>query len=368
MSYRVDAAVVGAGVVGLAVGRALAQAGLETLVLERHSLIGSETSARNSEVIHAGIYYPAESLKAELCVRGKHLLYDYLGARDLPHARVGKLIVAATSGDEPALDALAERAAASGVDDLSLLNARSARALEPDVRASAALLSPSTGIVDSHQLMLSLQGDLESAGGAVALASEVTGGALNRAGEHRLAFADGSELTCGVVVNSAGLSAASIWQRLGAGAGCPQQRYAIGHYYSYGGSCGFRHLIYPTPVAGGLGIHATLDLAGQVRFGPDVRWIDEVDYAFNDAERAAFADAIERYFPSLDRQQLHPGYTGIRPKVSGPGELAADFQILGASEHDIPGYVSLHGIESPGLTSSLAIAEHVCKLLGVGAG
>ena len=365
MSYRVDAVVVGAGVVGLAVGRELALAGLETLVVERHGQIGSETSARNSEVIHAGIYYPAGSLKAELCVRGKHLLYDYLAERHLPHARIGKLIVATRDEEREALDGIAARAEANGVADLQRLTAESVQSLEPHVRAVEALLSPSTGIVDSHQYMLALQGDLEAAGGVLALGSEVLEGALSRSGEHVLRFADGSEVRCGIVINSAGLAAAEIWQRLSAGQGCPPQQFAIGHYYSYTGSQRFRHLIYPTPVPGGLGIHATLDLAGQVRFGPDVRWVEQIDYRFDDSQRHAFADAIERYFPGLDRAELHPGYTGIRPKVSGPDEPAADFTVLDTSIHGFPGFVSLHGIESPGLTSSLAIAERVCKLLGV---
>lgn len=361
--WQTDAVVIGAGVVGLAVARALAQSGKETIVLERHDLIGSETSARNSEVIHAGIYYPHASLKARLCVRGKRLLYEYLTSRQLPFRQTGKLIVATSDDDEAALDGIAERAAANDVDDLERLSCSQLQELEPDVRAVSALHSPSTGIIDSHQYMLSLQADLEAAGGMLALGSCVSAGHLSASGSHRIEVNSADELSCSVLVNCSGLDAANTWGNLGAGPGCPPQHYAIGHYYSYTGRLSFSHLIYPTPVPGGLGIHATLDMAGQVRFGPDVRWLDAPAYDFDDSRRHEFADAIERYFPGLDRSRLAPAYTGVRPKVSGPGEPAEDFRIVASSEHGWPGFVSLHGIESPGLTSSLAIAEQVVSLV-----
>lgn len=362
-AWETDAVVIGAGAVGLAVARALAQAGHETVVLERHDLIGSETSARNSEVIHAGIYYPAGSLKARMCVRGKALLYDYLRERALPHRQIGKLIVATKRDEEDTLARILERAHGNDVHDLEYLSEAAMRELAPDVRAVSALLSPSTGIIDSHQYMLSLQADVEAAGGIVSLGSRVTGGELSATGNHRIEVNSGDELSCSLLVNSSGLDAAATWSTLGVGAGCPPQHYAVGHYYAYSGRQRLRHLIYPTPVPGGLGIHATLDMAGQVRFGPDVRWLDAPDYNFDDSRRDEFADAIERYFPGLDRSKLSPAYTGVRPKVSGPGEPAEDFRILAAAQHGWPGFVSLHGIESPGLTSSLAIAEHVASLV-----
>ncbi len=361
--WQTDAVVIGAGVVGLAVARALALAGHETVVLERHDQIGSETSARNSEVIHAGIYYPPGSAKARLCVRGKQLTYDYLATRQLPHRRTGKLIVATDITDEAALDGIVEQALNNDVTDIERLSQAAVRKLEPDVRAVSALLSPSTGIIDSHQFMLSLQADVEAAGGVLALASEVSGGEVSGSGRHRVEVNAADELSCSLLVNCSGLRAADTWNKLGAGAGCPPQHYAVGHYYAYPGRHSFSHLIYPTPVAGGLGIHATLDMAGQVRFGPDVRWLDRPIYDFDDSRRGEFAQAIERYFPGLDRQRLAPAYTGVRPKISGPGESAADFLILAEDEHGWPGFVSLHGIESPGLTSALAIAEQVASLV-----
>ncbi|MCR9278255.1 MAG: NAD(P)/FAD-dependent oxidoreductase [Pseudomonadaceae bacterium] len=361
--WQTDAVVIGAGVVGLAVGRSLAMAGHETVVLERHNLIGSETSARNSEVIHAGIYYPPGSLKAQACVRGKALLYEYLRARNLPHRQIGKLIVAGSRADEEALDEIAQRSVANEVSDLERLTASAVHELAPDVRAESALFSPSTGIIDSHQYMLSLQADLEAAGGVLALASQVTGGQVSASGDHRIEVNGGDELSCGLLVNCAGLDAASTWNALGAGSGCPAQHFAVGHYYSYSGRARFNHLIYPTPVPGGLGIHATLDMGGQVRFGPDVRWLESPNYDFDDSRRVEFAEAIERYYPGLDRSRLAPAYTGVRPKISGPGEPSADFRVLSASEHGLAGFVSLHGIESPGLTSSLALAERIVSLV-----
>ncbi|MGI9323924.1 MAG: NAD(P)/FAD-dependent oxidoreductase [Pseudomonadales bacterium] len=360
--YRVEAVVIGAGVVGLAIARALAQRGLETLVLERAPHVGSETSSRNSEVIHAGIYYPPGSLKAQLCVAGKALLYDYLAQHQLGYSRCGKLIVATSAAETAQLALIAERAHKAGVDDLQPLSAQQVNALERNVSGVQGLLSPSTGIVDSHQLMLQLQADLEADGGALAVNTEVQGGALGVAGEHRLETSDGASLGCRILVNAAGLYARDVLLGLLPAAqhgDAPEQHFAIGHYYSYSGKAPFVRLVYPTPSPGGLGIHATIDLAGQVRFGPDVRWLEHVDYQFDDSQRKAFAAAIRRYYPDVDSERLQPAYTGIRPKLHGQGQGDTDFTFLTPAEHGYQGFVSLHGIESPGLTASLAIAERV---------
>jgi len=369
MAYTTDAVVIGAGLIGLAVARALAQAGMETIVLERASAIGTETSSRNSEVIHAGIYYPAGSLKARSCVRGKALLYDFVRAHNVPYSRCGKLVLAVSEADRKALLALRDQATRCGVDDLLLLDAAAVHELEPRVRAAAGLLSPSTGIVDSHQLLLALQGDLEAAGGSVVLATPLVSGRLSAGGGRHVLQAGGAvpaEIRCRVVVNAAGLLARDTWLSLVDAARAPlapRQYYAVGHYYSYPGMAPFSRLVYPLPESGGLGVHATLDLAGQVRFGPDVRWIETPDYVFDDGARDDFAASIRRYFPGLRAERLQPAYTGVRPKISGPGEPAADFCVLAPRQHGIPGFCSLHGIESPGLTACLAIAEHVLELL-----
>ena len=337
---------------------------METVVLERASQIGSETSGRNSEVIHAGIYYPPGSMKAELCVRGRALLYDYLAQCAVPHARCGKLIVAASAAERERLDAIAERARNCGVADLVYASADDIAAMEPNVRGHVGLLSPSTGIVDSHQLMVSLQGDFEAAGGVIALSSPVESGHLSCSGDHLVVTAGEApaRLACSVLVNATGLFARDTWLALagsGKAAEAPAQYYAKGHYYSYSAKAPFRRLIYPLPGEGGLGVHATLDMAAQVRFGPDVRWIDRVDYAFDDSAKEDFARAVRTYYPELDVDKLQPGYTGIRPKVVGQGEPDGDFAIVTEQVHGFSGFVSLHGIESPGLTACLAIAEKV---------
>jgi L-2-hydroxyglutarate oxidase LhgO len=360
--YSLDAVVIGAGVIGLAIGRALAQCKVDTLVLERSGIIGGETSSRSSEVIHAGIYYPPESLKARSCLRGRDLLYDYLHSRNLPYARCGKLIVATDAAEESRLVAIANRARQCGVNNLQVLSAQDVSSLEPEVRPGPALFSPSTGIFDSHQYMLALQGDLEAAGGVIALESPVTGGHLDATGGHLVSIGGREPTTvrCRILVNAAGLWSRDVCLRLTGAVDrlrVPQQYFASGHYYSYVGPAPFSHLIYPIPTAGGLGIHATLDLAGQVRFGPDVRWVESWNYTFDDSARAAFCAAIRNYFPALQSARLQPGYTGIRPKVVGPGVADGDFMVLGEKEHGIKGFFSLHGIESPGLTASLAIAE-----------
>jgi len=366
---RVDAVVVGAGVVGLAVARALALAGREVLVLEREAAIGQGTSARNSEVIHAGLYYPAGSLKARLCVRGKALLYAYCAERGVNHRRCGKLMVANTASQVAALPALVARARANGVDDLVLLSREQALALEPALDCRAAVRSPSTGIVDSHGLMLSLQGDLEHAGGLVVCHSAVS--RLLREGDGWVVHTeDGTTLRARTVVNAAGLQACGLAQRT-QGPGplqVPRPWYAKGSYFTLAGRSPFGQLVYPVPEPeqhlAGLGVHLTIDLGGQAKFGPDVQWVDDPnDLQVDPARGEAFYAAVRQYWPGLPDGALQPGYAGMRPKISGPGEAAADFRIDGPAQHGLPGLVNLLGIESPGLTSCLAIGERVAALL-----
>ena len=366
---RIHTVVIGAGVVGLAVARALAQGGRELLVLEQAGAIGTGTSSRNSEVIHAGIYYPAGSLKARLCVRGKALLYAYAAERGIAHRRCGKLIVANTPTQLGALPGIVTRAAANGADDLVQIDASAAQALEPALQCLGAVLSPSTGIVDSHALMLSLQGDLEHAGGMVALHSGVQ--ALRREGDGWLVEAtDGTELLAQVVVNAAGLQACALASRIEAlpAQQVPTPYFAKGNYFTLAGRSPFGRLIYPAPEPdkhlAGLGVHLTIDLGGQAKFGPDVQWVDDPDDLQVDPARGeAFYAEVRRYWPGLPDGALMPGYAGMRPKISGPNEPAADFLIQGPADHGLPGLVNLFGIESPGLTSSLAIGEHVAALL-----
>lgn len=362
---RVDTVVIGAGVVGLAVARALALAGREVLVLEAETQIGSGTSSRNSEVIHAGIYYPRDSLKARLCVRGKALLYAYCAERGVAHQRCGKLIVATSEDQVADLDALTEKARANGVDDLQRLSAAQAIELEPALRCHAAVLSPSTGIIDSHGLMLALQGDLENAGGIVAVASGVAG-ARCVAGGIELHAHDGTELLASRVVNAAGLTAPWLARRFEGlpAARLPQAYFAKGSYFTLSGRSPFTRLIYPVPEAAGLGVHLTVDLGGQAKFGPDVQWVSSPDDLEVDPGRGdAFYAEVRKYWPALPDGALQPGYAGIRPKISGPAEASADFMIQGPAEHGIAGLVNLFGIESPGLTSCLAIGEAVADLL-----
>jgi L-2-hydroxyglutarate oxidase LhgO len=365
MVDRVDCVVVGAGVVGLAVARALALAGREVMVLEAEDAIGTGTSSRNSEVIHAGIYYPQGSLKAALCVRGKELLYQYCGTRGVDHRRCGKLIVATSAEQLQQLHGIQAKAMANGVGDLQWLRAAQAMALEPALQCEGALLSPSTGIVDSHGLMLSLQGDIENAGGMVVLHAPVQAAKVQTDGI-RLTMADGTQLHAAAVVNAAGLSAPALARRF---EGFPPQHvpeafFAKGNYFALAGKAPFSHLIYPVPEAAGLGVHLTLDLGGQAKFGPDVQWVDSAQDLVVDGRRAnAFYAEIRRYWPELKDGSLVSGYAGIRPKISGPKEAAADFWIQGPGQHGVPGVVQLFGIESPGLTSSLAIGEYVARLL-----
>ena len=362
MTERVDAVVIGAGVVGLACARALARAGMETLILEQHDAFGQEISARNSEVIHAGIYYPKGSLKAALCVSGRAALYRFCNEYGVSHRRCGKLIVATHSDQEEALASIQRHAEANGVSDIQVLAAEQARELEPEVRCSAALFSPSTGIIDSHGLMLALLGDAERHGASLVLRSPVLSGRVSADGiVLNIGGAEPVELHALVVVNSAGLSATRIAASLDGfpTASVPQSYLAKGNYFSLAGKAPFSRLVYPVPEPGGLGVHLTLDLAGQARFGPDVEWIDEIDYTVKPERGLKFYDQVRKYWPGLRDGALHPDYCGIRPKISGPSDPAADFVIQGPQDHGVAGLVNLFGIESPGLTSCLAIAELV---------
>lgn len=364
MAEKFDCVIIGAGVVGLAVARALAMRGRETLLLEAEDAIGTGTSSRNSEVIHAGIHYAPGSAKAQLCVAGKQLLYPYCESRGIEHRRCGKLIVAADQEQMRALEKIEATGRANGVDDLRWLTAAEAKALEPAVSCVAALLSPSTGIIDSHGFMLALQGDLEDVGGTVAFRAPVRRGRCTPEGIHLEAGSDELfELVAQVVVNSAGINAQQVARGI---EGVPEERipppiYAKGNYFILQGKAPFHHLVYPIPEPGGLGVHLTLDLAGQAKFGPDVEWIEKLDYTVDPARAERFYRAIRGYWPALPDGALHPGYAGIRPKLSGPGAAAADFLIQGPEAHGVRGLINLYGIESPGLTAALAIAEHVAE-------
>ena len=366
---QVDAVVIGAGVVGLAVGRALALAGREVMVLESENAMGTGTSSRNSEVIHAGIYYPAGSLKARLCVQGKDMLYAYCAERGVAHQRLGKLIVATSPEQVKDLDGIVAKAAANGVHDLRKLTKTEAQELEPALSCEAALLSPSTGVIDSHGLMLSLQGDMENAGGLLALVSPVTHiGVGQGTATHpiRVTTLDGTELACRVLVNAAGLHAVDLARRTEGldHARLPKAWYAKGNYFTLAGKAPFTHLIYPVPEKAGLGVHLTLDLGGQAKFGPDVQWVQDLADLQVDPHRGdVFYAEVRKYWPDLADGALQAGYAGMRPKISGPHEAAADFMIQGPADHGVPGLVNLLGIESPGLTSSLALADEVCARL-----
>lgn len=361
----VDCVVIGAGVIGLATGRALANRGLEVLVVESAGAIGTGTSSRNSEVIHAGLYYPTGSLKARLCVAGRDMLYRYCAEKGIRHRRIGKLIVATTDNELPILEKYLAQARANGVEDLRWVEQAEAADLEPNVRCVRALLSPSTGIIDSHEYLLALQGDLEAKGGQVVLNSHVT--RIGRTGDGFAIFTGNDAepaVRCRRVINAAGLYAQGVAATIEGlqKATIPRQYLARGHYYTLSGKSPFNRLVYPVAESGGLGIHVTLDHAGMARFGPDVQWLESIDYSFNGETREKFVAAIRRYYPALDESRLTPGYTGIRAKLSGPGEAAADFLIQGTEVHRVPGLVNLYGIESPGLTAALAIADDVAKM------
>jgi L-2-hydroxyglutarate oxidase LhgO len=364
---RVECVVVGAGVVGLAIARRLAQAGLEVVVLEAAEGIGTVTSSRNSEVIHAGIYYPAGSLMARMCVAGKHALYDYCRDHGIPHRKCGKLIVATTPSETEKLQSIKAHAEANGVLDMQTLSGDAARKMEPALKCDAALLSPSTGIVDSHAFMLALRGDAGTAGAAYAFHAPLLRARTGADGiELDVGGAAPMTLQCRLLINSAGLGAPAVARGID---GMPIELIppaylAKGNYFSCSARAPFSHLIYPVPEPGGLGVHLTLDLAGQARFGPDVEWVDTVDYAVDPARAMRFYPAIRRYWPTLPDGALMPSYSGIRPKIVPPAVAKQDFMIQGPRDHGVAGLINLFGIESPGLTSSLAIADHVGELAG----
>lgn len=366
MTEKIDCVVIGAGVVGLAVARALALAGREVIILEAAEGIGTHTSSRNSEVIHAGLYYPKGSLKARLCVEGKEQLYAYCAAQGVPHQRIGKIVVASEESEIPAVQSYVEKANANGVTDLRWLSPAELRDMEPEVRCVAGFLSPSTGIIDSHALMLAYQGDAENHGAALVCHSPVLAGEVRNEGI--VLDVGGDEpmsLLCTTVVNSAGLFAQDVARAIRGipPQSIPAQYYAKAHYYTLSGRNPFRRLVYPVATHAHLGVHVTVDLGGQARFGPDVSWVDGVDYTFDDSREPLFYEAIRKYYPGLRDGALQPGYTGIRPKVSGPKEPAADFVIQGPADHGVAGLVNLYGIESPGLTASMAIAREVRERL-----
>jgi L-2-hydroxyglutarate oxidase LhgO len=359
---EVDCVVVGAGVVGLAVARALAMAGREVIILEAAESIGTETSSRNSEVIHAGIYYPANSLMARFCVAGRRRLYAYCVEKGVPHINCGKLIVATNAQEDAMLAGIKQRAEANGVEGMRVLSAAEAIALEPNLSCTSALLSPTTGIIDSHTYMVALQGDAENAGAvpvfhSPVLAAKVTGRSI----EVDVGGADPMTLRCRLMVNAAGLHAPALAGRI---EGMPQDRvpkayYAKGNYFTLSGRSPFSRLIYPVPVPGGLGVHLTVDLGGQARFGPDVEWIDSIDYTVDPSRSDSFYAAVRKYWPNLKDGGLQPGYAGIRPKTVPKGAPGQDFVVQGPQTHGVAGLINLFGIESPGLTASLAIADHV---------
>ena len=361
---KIESVVIGAGVVGLAVARALALSGRVVVILESENAIGTHTSSRNSEVIHAGIYYPKGSLKASSCVAGKKLLYEYCASHGVPHRRCGKLIVATDEGQISELEAIKKKAHANGVTDVDFIPVEQARAWEPELRCVAALHSPSTGIIDSHALMLAYLGDAESRGAMLALKSPLSKVFVREDGFE--VHVEGTEpIKTKILVNSAGLRAPSVARSMEGYRAelAPRELYAKGNYYSLGRKNPFSRLIYPVPEPGGLGVHVTLDLAGQARFGPDVEWVERIDYQVDPRRADRFYAAIRRYWPGLPDGALLPGYAGIRPKTAGAGEPAPDFHIQGPGAHGVPGLVHLFGIESPGLTASLALAGAVLKEL-----
>ena len=369
MTESVDCIVVGAGVVGLAVARRLAFAGRDVIVLETEDTIGTQTSSRNSEVIHAGIYYPTNSLKAVTCVAGKNRLYRYCSSHGVPHLRLGKLIVATNESQLVALQELKLKAAANGVPDLDFKRHDEIADMEPAIHAVGALLSPSTGIIDSHSLMLAYQGDAEDHGAMIAFNSPVTRGKVTNKKIELTVKESGTECTvvANIVVNAAGLGAQRLAHSI-AGLSpetIPERYLARGCYFTVSGKSPFTRLIYPVPEPGGLGVHVTLDMGGSVRFGPDVEWIDNVDYEIDPKRADSFYSAIRKYYPQLEDGALQPGYAGIRPKIKKKGSVAGDFLIQGSREHGIEGLVNMYGIESPGLTASLALADIVAQKVGL---
>jgi len=363
---KVDAIVAGAGVVGLAIARALAMRGREVLILEREGAFGTITSSRNSEVIHAGFYYAPGSLKERLCIAGRAMMYAHCESHGIAHRRCGKLVAAFAPEEEPALAALFEKGTALGVP-MAWLDARGAAAHEPAMRCHAAIHSPETGIVDSHGFMLSLLGEAEDRGAVLATSTTVEH--VRREGGQWVVSAGGMDVACDHFINACGLGAQALAARTVPldPALIPRLRYAKGSYFAYQGKVPFRGLVYPLPVPGSLGTHLALDLAGQGRFGPDIEWVDTIDYDVDPARYPQFLESARRIWPQIDPERLVPAYAGVRPKIHDPDEPKADFLLQGEAMHGLPGLMNLFGIESPGLTSSLAIAEEVCARQGLDA-
>jgi L-2-hydroxyglutarate oxidase LhgO len=361
-----DCAIIGAGVVGLAIARQLALAGRDVIILEAEDAFGTHTSARNSEVIHSGIYYPSDSMKAKLCVAGRKALYPYCAEHQVKHQRIGKVIVACDDSEVKGLMKYKAQAEANGVDDLRLLTPAELLEMEPNVRCVAGFLSPSTGIIDSHGLMLSYLGEAQERGAMLALESPVLGGRVEAEGiVLEVGGKEPMTVKCKTVIISAGLKAPEVARSIQGipASTIPPTYYAIGHYYTLTTKSPFNRLIYPVARPDWLGVHVTLDLGGRCKFGPDFEWTERIDYTFDETREASFYKAIRHYFPGLQDGTLQPGYTGIRPRITGPGEPAQDFTFHGEAKHGIKGLVALYGIESPGLTSSLAIAAHVATLV-----
>ncbi len=362
---QVDVIVVGAGVIGLAIARAVAQSGRDVLILEAADAFGTETSSRNSEVIHAGIYYPRGSLKAQLCVSGREKLYEYCESRGVPHKRCGKLIVATTEAQLGELTKIQAAAAANGVA-LTLLSGAQACAMEPALKCVGALHSPTTGIIDSHTYMLTLLGEAEQHGATLVCDSRVTAARITSSGLSLAVQGADDELSARTLINCAGLHAPALAGNIEGfpAAHVPRAWFAKGSYFTLAGKSPFTRLVYPVPEPGGLGVHLTLDLAGRARFGPDVQWVDTCDYSVDPKRSERFYGAVRHYWPALADGALEPAYSGIRPKISGPGEPNADFRIEGPATHGVASVINLFGIESPGLTASLAIAERVAGIVG----
>ena len=366
---KVDAIIIGAGVVGLAIAAKMSRTLQSVLLIEKNQNFGEETSSRNSEVIHAGIYYPQNSLKAKLCVEGKELLYLYCQSRKIPHQRLGKLLVAHGAAEERCLEKTINQAALNGVNDLTWLTEAELKVSNPNLKASAALLSPSTGIIDVHSYMQSLLAELEENKGQFVAQTAFVAAQPNGKGFDVTLNSQGEmmKINCNYLINSGGLHSTNLAGNIRglAKTHIPKLNYCRGHYFSYQGKSPFSQLIYPVPEAHGLGIHASLDMGGQLKFGPDTQYIDTIDYKVSAKLKKKFVEAIQRYYPTIDAERLQPAYSGIRPKLEGPNDGFKDFIIQGADEHNIAGLVNLFGIDSPGLTSSLAIAEYVTSTLEI---